>query len=344
MSTRAPGPIAELAFMPWIKLGDPVSIGPVTFFDYPAEDVPVALDTADRARLDELKALYRTWPAQDEISTMVVAAFDASAPLRPLADDERLLVRRTGHALAFACLAHGYHAPFAGCSSDNFLLYHQNFDGSSGMAVQTGRKLIGFSDAKLMRFVCPPWTPSELVPARPDKDFVKPLSAVITREDDPALRRLWLALESFFYALTDSEMSKGLWQLVHLTIAFEALLNFRSRREFVQRVGRLCAPYCERTERATLFDEPGDYTLVQMWASDYYEIRNALVHGKPDANLPLRWRGGPTHAEIAVRVFRMCVRERLAGYVPGPEALGGQPLRFLDIDFDEWVTTSVQDR
>ena len=35
------------------------------------------------------------------------------------------------------------------------------------------------------------------------------------------MRRLWLALESFLYALTDNEMSKGLWQLVHLNIAFD---------------------------------------------------------------------------------------------------------------------------
>ena len=325
--------------MPWVRLGDPVTIGAVVFFDYPGETIPIALTAADRTLLDRLKALYRTWPEQDEVPSIVVAAIDTSAPLRPITDEERALVNRAGYALAFACLAHGYHAPFAGCSADNFLLFHQNFDGSPGMAVQTGRKLMAFSDADLIRFVCAPWTPSELVPTRPDKDFITPLSELIERDDEATLRRLWLALESFFYALTNSEMSKGLWQLVHLNIAFEALLNFSNRNEFVKRVGRLCEPYCRLTERVTLFQDEGerDYSLVQIWASEFYEIRNALVHGKPDATLPRFWRDLRSHSEIAVRVFRTCVRERLAEYVPGPEWLGGQPIRIVDIDFDGWV-------
>ena len=339
MSAHDSGPVAELAFMPWVLLGEPVTIGPVVFFDYPGETTPVTLSAADRAHLDRLKALYRTWPAQDEVPSIVIAAIDASAALRPLTEPERALVRRAGHALAFACLAHGYHAPFAGCSADNFLLFHQNFDGSPGIAVQTGRKLMGFSDAHLLRFVCAPWTPSELVPTRPNDDFVAPLVELIGRDDDANLRRLWLALESFFHALTDNEMSKGLWQLVHLNIAFEALLNFRDRKQFVSRVGRLCAPYCRRTERVALFADQGDrdYSLVQIWASDFYEIRNALVHGKPDAALPLFWRDVRSHSEIAVRVFRMCVRERLAKYVPAPEVLGRQPIRIVDSDFDGWA-------
>lgn len=101
------------------------------------------------------------------------------------------------------------------------------------MAVQTGRQLMAFSEADLIRFVRAPWTPSDSVPTRPRKDFIAPLSELIERDDESALRRLWLALESFFYALTDNEMSKGLWQLVHLNIAFEALLNFGNREEFV---------------------------------------------------------------------------------------------------------------
>ena len=81
MSAPKPGPVAELAFMPWVRLGDPVTIGPVVFFDYPGETIPVSLSAADRDRLGRLKALYRTWPEQDEVPSIVVAAIDA-APMR----------------------------------------------------------------------------------------------------------------------------------------------------------------------------------------------------------------------------------------------------------------------
>jgi hypothetical protein len=197
MSAPDPGAVAELAFMPWVPLGDPVTIGPVVFFDYPGEAIPVSLTSAARTRLDRLKALYRTWPEQDEVPSIVVATIDASAPLRPITDEERALVNRAGYALAFACLGHGYHAPFAGCSADNFLLFHQKFDGSSGIAVHTGRKMMAFTDANLLRSVCAPWMPAELVPTRRDQDFIATLSELIERDAKPALRRLWPALESF---------------------------------------------------------------------------------------------------------------------------------------------------
>jgi hypothetical protein len=56
--------------------------------------------------------------------------------------------------------------------------------------------------------------------------------------------------------------------------------------------------------------------------------------------LPLRWRDALSYPEIVVRVFRMCVRDRLEQYVPCPEILGGQPIRFMDIHFDGWVATA----
>ncbi|UGS36108.1 hypothetical protein DSM104329_02508 [Capillimicrobium parvum] len=325
--------------MPWLRIGDPVQLGPVLFFDYPADDLPVTLSTVDRDRLDRVKRAYLTWPEQDEVRSIVVATIDSSFSLRPLTDDERTLVRRAGYALAFSSLAFGYHNPVLPCSSDNFLLYHQMLDGSGGIAVQSGRKLTGFGDGVKMKFVCPPWTPTSLVPTRPDNDFVTSLGLLISRDDAAELRRLWLALESFFYALTDNEMYKGLWRLVHLNIALEALLDFANRREFVARIGKWVDPYSRGAETVSLFNGPGQYTLAQQWASDFYNVRNALVHGHIDtpADTLLFWRGVRPHAEIAVRVFRMCVREILATYVRGPASYGGQPVRIGDIDFDDWI-------
>lgn len=325
--------------MPWLRIGNPVRIGPILFFDYPSDDLPVTLGADDRDRLDRVKRAYLTWPEQEEVRSVVVAAVDAWSPLRPLRDDERALVRRAGYALAFSSLAFGYHNPVLPCSSDNFLLYHQMLDGTGGTAVRSGRKLMGFSDGVKMQFVCPPWTPTSLVPTRPQDDFVTPLGQLIDRDGTRELRRLWLALESFFYALTDNEMYKGLWRLVHLNIALESLLNFSDRHQFVSQIGKWTGPYSRGTETVTLFKGPGEYTLAQRWASDFYAVRNSLVHGDIDtqSDTLVFWRGVRPHAEIAVRVFRMCVRELLATYVQGPEAHGGQPMRIADIDFDDWV-------
>lgn len=104
----------------------------------------------------------------------------------------------------------------------------------------------------------------------------------------------------------------------------------------LQSVGDACR--AKRQQRASLAEAcERDYSLVQIWASEFHKIRNALVHGKPDATLPRFWRDLRSHSEIAVRVFRMCVRERLVEYVPGPVWRGGQPIQIVDIDFDGWV-------
>lgn len=323
--------------MPWARIGDPVTLGSVTFFDYPGEDVEALLSPEDRSFLDRIKPAYVTWPDQQEVKTLVLAVIDTEHPLRELSRNERRVVDRAGHALAFACLAHGYHHPFLQCSSDNFLLYHQLFDGSPGMAVQFRTGLHAFSDASLLRFVCPPWAPSALTPIRPHEGFTAGLAPLLARSEEPAIRRLWLALESFFYAMTDSEMSKGTWRLMHLNVAFEALLNFGNSKQFVSRIGSLYAPYARQHEPATLFDDKtANYNLAELWAYDFYSVRNRIVHGDARADVALFWRDIRSHDEIAVRLFRICVLETLAKLV-GEEVLGGPALRIVDSGFDDWI-------
>jgi hypothetical protein len=91
------------------------------------------------------------------------------------------------------------------------------------------------------------------------------------------------------------------------------------------------------TETASLFREEASYNRAQLWASDFYGVRNDLVHGKPDAEAASPLAGIRLHEEIALRVFRMCVRERLAEYVPGNPARGGEPDELSDLGFDDWV-------
>jgi len=329
-----------VSFMPWCRVGKPIQVGPVTFFDYPGDGSPHDLAEADRCSLDSLKSAYRTWPEQDEVTSLVVATFDTAHPLRTATDDERALVQRAVYALAFSCLAYGYHHPYLTCCADNFILYHQNFDPSTdAIAVESGRALQHFTDSTMVRFVRPTWLLDLGAPVQPAEEFLKPLSAVI-EQDDPGLRRLWLAIESYVYALTDHEMSRPIWRYVHLAIAFEALLNFSSRSEFVRKIGLLCRPYEYRArETVELFRSKGpqEYSIVQIWAAEFYDIRNDLVHGKPDFKVPVYWRDVRRHLEIANHVFRMCVRERLAEHVPGPAARGGQPIRLADCDFEEGV-------
>jgi hypothetical protein len=329
--------------MPWVRVGQPRRCGGVTFFDYPSDHAP-EFDARDRRRISNVIRPYHRFLASKPVESVVVASYDPIEPLRRLGDDERSVVRRAAHALAFSSVAYDYFRGYAVLSSDNFLLYHQMLEGDgSEIAVESGRKLIGGLKTAALNITAPPWVPESEVPAAADEDFLDPLGKVLELREPVGLR-LWLALESYYYAMTDAEMARPLWRLAHLAMAFEALLNFESKKQFVDRIGRLCRPFCAAGTTSKL-RFGGDYVedkwlVPQLWAYDFYDLRNRLVHGKP-GDVDTRWKGGRWHVEIASRVLRSCVRERLRELVPNFDWESRVGARILLAGLDRWMLEST---
>jgi hypothetical protein len=124
------------------------------------------------------------------------------------------------------------------------------------------------------------------------------------------------SLEFFRQAYTNNPDLGSEAAILMMTLAFEILLDFGNRKDFRDKLGSLCGVPGEKSKSYKVKDSrtgnvwTEQLTEKQIWANEFYELRNSIAHG--DTVDPEKYFfNGEGHFKLAILFFRMCVRGRL---------------------------------
>lgn len=188
--------------------------------------------------------------------------------------------------------------------------------------------------------------------------FFEPLRKVIDiaiqRRSFPSRPYVWRSLEWFFHAHTSQEHFTEEARLVILCMAIEAALQeVQGRRDFVQKIGTATAHLrLPKRSRCLKYTNPkgedglerGHFNAIEVWASDFYELRKRLVHAKADKSIQIVWKAGRRpimHFHLASYVWFECLWDALqrSGFVPKPPPEAGDLTLKRARELGRWLGT-----
>jgi hypothetical protein len=151
------------------------------------------------------------------------------------------------------------------------------------------------------------------------------IDLLLKKPDDRIAPYVWRSLEWFFHAHSSQEHLTEEVRVVLLCMAIEAALCEVSKRDdFARKVSTAVSVlrlpkyyYCERNGKQIRG------SILEKWASEFYLLRNSLVHAKAKKDTPVVWRGGRRrfmHCYLASYVWFECLWHTMgqAGVIPRP--------------------------
>jgi len=246
---------------------------------------------------------------------------------RPLSDQEYKEIRSAVDSLIFSTIApqtivavRANNKSMGPPSSERFQLITQNFKPESDdIAVRAGSVLHG--GWKIGEIVFPrPWTVGGSF-GDPDDELVRGFNGVLGDSFSPDTReRIFRSLEWFRFAHAEGEEVSLLSKVVMMAIAFEVILQVpktgHKKRWIADRLDRWCTTHGHiRETRKVGKGRDQTYSKMAWWSWDFYDLRNAIVHGDAiDPSVLIYKAPGRdwlTHLIVADLVFWECVKREL---------------------------------
>lgn len=307
----------QLAFFPWIRLDEPLTLGEVRLIPYRRKDKSLPLPYVSKADVDAIFKAYADRPGKPVQHGVIVELADWHAgPDMPPAVFER--VWQVKEILTLSALA-GRHL-FVGdgsyVNSHAYTLVVQNFAPSSahGFAFSTRRR-----DGVATNF----WSSDKFAFQRPlhvsdrsrvnvDVKLAKALLALPV--DDPMLE----AIREFNAANTDSGDVAPHVEVVMVKSALEWLLGIDEKRSSLSAaLTRLFPAPGLAAVAGPLRDvwlkrhKPADQRLLSAWVTDFCILRGSAAHGKGRGRAPTVWDHFQ-HLAFAAILFPLLVKKLLA--------------------------------
>jgi len=313
----------QISFLPWVEFKESVSIGPITFWPYYIEANKRVSDQEIKKHLDKYFKSYVDHKGKP-VNKITVCSH-GEADFRCLNSHENQDIRYAVDALIFATIAPiikmavcANNRSWAPPSSNVFELITQYFEpGSDDITVKVGSLTSG--GWKIGEIAFPkPWTTIGVF-ASADKELIKGFDNCFSSRFSVDVReRLFRSLYWFWMAHIEGSHVSELSKIVMMTTAFEILLQFprwNKSNYFMDYIERhIASDEFLKEERDTHKGEKCTHSLAGWWASDFYKLRNQIVHGDyipPDNMIYNDW---VTHLIVADLVFWECVKRKLFKY------------------------------
>jgi hypothetical protein len=298
----------KVLFMPWADLGQPLTLGPVTFTPWPEVNVH---DSAVRQWLDRYFSRHLD-PWGKPVRTVTLVS-PGPPDFRPLWSEFTEDARRAVDALVFSIVCPSVRAAvtsdnrsLAPPTADRYQLLMERFSpGDDSIPVCVGgMRSVGSLD----RITMPrPWDVGGSA-CLPDDELVGGFGKMFDSGFPADVReRVFRSLEWFRFAHTVGDGASDYSKVVMMPTAFEILLEFPDdgkKRHFVQ-----CAE--SKLKRDDTFagirhdrnGRPHTISLPACWAIDFYELRSRIVHGDPVKGEDLCFDRWISHLIVADLVF-----------------------------------------
>jgi UDP-2,3-diacylglucosamine pyrophosphatase LpxH len=321
-----------ISFLPWAELRESIKLGPITFWPYFEKGNQKKItDPEIKAYLNKLFNLFVDYEG-NPIDTITICFYNHEFLLN---DSVLKTIRQAVDVLIFASIVPALKIIVSGGnyswrstipSADNFELYFLRLPNSAQddfISFKFGNitSIVKIGSSKFQR----PFVISKALLGQ-DKELIAGFDKCFVNSFSVDVReRLLRSLEWFRLAHVENARLSELSKIVMMATAFEILLKFPSKsnekkKYFVKYIKEYIVSRNFTKENRKASDENCMCikTLAEWWASDFYNLRNKIVHGdnvSPDdllhKNKYLKYKGLLTHLDIADLVFLRCMMEEL---------------------------------
>lgn len=357
MNATQPG--FEVGILPWIKLSEPITVLGIRLVPY-EHDRPLL--EIDSDRLPELRRIAETFRQIDgqPIPALTLAFPVGGEHLGPFQESDCSRFARVRTIIAIASIANRefFSQSHEYVCAAHFNAYGQRFQAGAEYVVLTPRrrdaKMLATWPTEQIRITCPPqigsialsttFPPNPAVRAAIDRGFLDLLERIVSKDDELA-QRVVASVDLYLLGNTDDEVIREREDVVLMEQAMEHLIGKSKARSFAPEVERIIGatglPAYELSARWKHRDPSVPYqidgkappalSLLGLWAFEFYQLRNALVHGSSVIARSWCW-GFKEHAILASWIYPQLLR-RYCG------ELLGLPLSDAD---EEWLEIAIR--
>jgi hypothetical protein len=314
-----------IVFLPWLSTGDPIRIGPFVFWSFDKQGQARFNDPSIVSHLKKIFSSYvvgASWPEEGyrfvPVADVTVVS-EENTDLRKIPNLPHISMARD--ALTFACIDRAIdQGSFYRCTAETFEIARLDFSpGVLEFQYHTGAiaptQHLGWRLGEVQ--FAAPIEADVSYEAKLSSDLIPGLSFAVEGLDDPNCRRIVKSLEFFRLACFNSPDFTPEMRVILMATAFESLLNFEGRKGFRRMIGELC---CECSEPKRKYkiehhrpgskDDEEELTEKQIWAEEFFKLRNAIVHGD-ETRVGGTLSTTMSYFRNSTVFFRHCTRKKL---------------------------------
>ncbi len=188
-------------------------------------------------------------------------------------------IHSIAHILSFSSI---FETGFGSVTSDPFQTIIQGFkQNQEGMSVWTTY----YTRYNLFKILKPLHISSPFFPYKLTKLASSLGNALEARDTNQQIKQIFNCLELLFHTITFGEMITNFHRTLTLLTAFEILLGFENKKEFVDEIEKYIKDLTPVLIKRTI-NLPGNKTeeieksKTSWWAYDLYNLRSQIIHGE----------------------------------------------------------------
>ena len=321
----------RLLFLPWIGLQNDIQFGNILFWNYAEGKEKYITDKSIMNKCDNIFSRFKSPVDHENPLNICVASVKTKNKMEIEVSEKHF--ERLNNAIiciTFVYLARLYMEdkdPNIHVNSDAFQVWQMDFD-DIGFIFAEGRRRDYYSWGSSREFYRPGYiqSPREM---RIENDLLKALQmGFLNRKARKEFNRILRAMEHFNYSNSHSPSVFLESKIILSCTAYEILLEIgfsgEKKKRIMEKFGQVLGQ--DKGERKTIRKKApkmGPHTKNEWWIYDYYDLRNAIVHGdkvgysKYSSNemeyqrFGLRKRVKVPHLYISGKYFRKCVINKL---------------------------------
>lgn len=306
-----------VVFLPYAPIENNIKISNVTFWPFYKEKEQRITDPKIVKHLERLFDSYINRTG-NKTKNITVASID-----KPLFDTSESLdidqLENARYVLFFACVERN--EEYFWCTSDNFEMIYQNFvPGELHVAVCAGglHEIVSTWKIEDVKFTTPDYV-NQLFKVRYEARLMDALNACLQNmHKDIICRRIIKSLRPFYQSYKNTHDVDHQSRILLMTEAFVILLDLRSRKDFRQKIDKLCGGRNESRKKYPIIDTRTNIKITdeiltekQIWAEEFYKLRDRIIHGDEITLSDLSYKG-TGHIYLAELFFKKCIKEILS--------------------------------
>lgn len=277
----------QIAFMPYAPIQENLKLGNYEVWQFSNDS---STRITDKKVLNQIKNYFERYYEyvfnQEEggidknLETInIITPIDFAIGEEMLTENQITDIRSIAHILSFSSI---FETGFGTNSSDPFQTIIQSFvQNQEGMKVWTTY----YSRYNLFKILKPLHINSSFFPFQFSNLASSLGRALNERETNTKIKQIFNSLELIFHTVTFGEMVTDFHRTLTLLMAFEVLLSFENKKEFVDQIEE----YIEDSEAVLvkrMVNLPGvgnkefEKSKTCWWAYDLYDLRSQIIHGE----------------------------------------------------------------
>jgi hypothetical protein len=279
--------IFQIAFMPYAPIQEKFKMGQYDILPFYKEAEKIILDKEVLEQAKKFFSRYVEFKLQIELKRheeqpcqiIIITPSNFKVGRDKLLNNQTRDIVCLAHILAFSSI---FEIGFSSTTSDPFQVHIQNFvKNEEGFSVWNK----AYMNYNLFKVLKPLYVESSFFPFKPTDLSNALAKSLELRDSNNDIKRIFRSLELLYHTITFSDMITEEHRLLTLLMAFEVLLDFKNKHEFVESIQHYITDHKPIYFEREIFIKRNVKQLIKWpltcwWAYDLYDLRSEIIHGE----------------------------------------------------------------